>query len=193
MFLEEGALVHLVGGRAGHVSGLASHSPGLDRDRVRDTAREVMPVISFISTEDRELNRALVEACRPFSQIVYVPDDMSLSHISLCAITRAGPVKIAVSTSGKSPAMAHIVRRRLDVLARNGTLVRPGEASAVEVIGGLRERVRGAFSEARSRKVFMYRLLMDPPTFQSLSLAGDVQAAAARASVLMEEMRSRYR
>ena len=46
--------------------------------------------------------------------MVYSVDNPALSDFILPAVAQVGDVKIAVSTSGKSPAMAKVLRERIE-------------------------------------------------------------------------------
>ena len=48
--------------------------------------------------------------------MVYAVDNPALSDFILPAVAQVGDVKVAVSTGGKSPAMARVLRERIEKL-----------------------------------------------------------------------------
>ncbi len=72
------------------------------------------PDLLFSITDNSKLNLELVNAAKSFGCMVYSVDDPSLSDFILPAVAKVGDVKIAVSTSGKSPAMAKALRERIE-------------------------------------------------------------------------------
>ena len=72
------------------------------------------PDIFLAVTNDSKLNLDLVKAAKSAGCMVYSVDNPALSDFILPAVARVGDVKIAVSTSGKSPAMARALRERIE-------------------------------------------------------------------------------
>ena len=64
------------------------------------------PDLLLAVTDDTKLNSELVKAAKSLGCMVYSVDNPALSDFILPAVAKVGDVKIAVSTSGKSPAMA---------------------------------------------------------------------------------------
>ena len=72
------------------------------------------PDIFLAVTNESKLNLELVKAAKSAGCMVYSVDNPALSDFILPAVARVGDVKIAVSTSGKSPAMARALRERIE-------------------------------------------------------------------------------
>jgi precorrin-2 dehydrogenase/sirohydrochlorin ferrochelatase len=66
------------------------------------------------ATDDEDLNRGLAEKARIAKIPICVVDNPEICDFYFPATTDFGNLKIAVSTGGKSPAMAGILRRRLE-------------------------------------------------------------------------------
>jgi len=65
------------------------------------------------ATDDRQLNRTLVEKGRAMGAFVYAADDPPMSDFSYTSLVNIeGLVQVAISTSGKSPIMARKIRMR---------------------------------------------------------------------------------
>ena len=83
------------------------------------------------ATGDRLLNRRTSQLCKMKRIPVNVVDDAALCSFIMPSIVKRGPLTIAISTGGKSPAYAQRLRQRIDhempeniddILERLGTL-----------------------------------------------------------------------
>ena len=71
------------------------------------------------ATNDRELNRKLVEKGRLMRAFVYAADDPAVSDFSYSSIVNIeGIVQVGISTSGKSPIMARKIRIKVERILR---------------------------------------------------------------------------
>jgi precorrin-2 dehydrogenase/sirohydrochlorin ferrochelatase len=66
------------------------------------------------ATDDPEVNRAVYEDGETAGVWVNAADDPDHCSATLPAVTRRGPIVVAVSTGGHSPALASWLRRRFD-------------------------------------------------------------------------------
>lgn len=80
--------------------------------------------IIFAATDDTALNAALAKRARSRGKLVSVADDPLLGNFTLPAVAKAGPVKICISTSGASPAVAKALRRWLEARLRGSALLK---------------------------------------------------------------------
>ena len=71
-------------------------------------------LLVIAATADTEVNKAVFDAAGARSMLVNVVDVPSLCNFVLPAISRRGPIAIAVSTSGASPALAKRLRREIE-------------------------------------------------------------------------------
>ena len=71
-------------------------------------------LLVIAATSDTEVNTAVYEAAETRTMLVNVVDVPSLCNFVLPAISRRGPIAVAVSTSGASPALAKRIRREID-------------------------------------------------------------------------------
>jgi len=75
--------------------------------------------VVLAATNDRKLNRQLVEKGRSMSAFVYAADDPQVSDFSYASIINIeGIMQVAISTSGRSPIMARNVRIRAERVLR---------------------------------------------------------------------------
>ena len=70
--------------------------------------------VAIAATDDGEINRRVVAEARRWAVLVNVVDDAENSDFIIPSYIRRGDVAIAISTSGKSPALARKIRSRLE-------------------------------------------------------------------------------
>jgi len=70
--------------------------------------------LAIAATDDKRLNRMISEAARKKGMLINVVDQPSDCNFIVPSIVRRGDLLIAVSTSGKSPALAKAIRMRLE-------------------------------------------------------------------------------
>ncbi|QNB45892.1 bifunctional precorrin-2 dehydrogenase/sirohydrochlorin ferrochelatase [Thermanaerosceptrum fracticalcis] len=85
------------------------------------------------ATDNAELNHEVAALCTEKNILINVVDDPLWCSFTLPAVHRQGDLLIAVSTNGKSPALARVIKEELAEKFR-------GEfAQALELLGNLRE------------------------------------------------------
>ena len=72
------------------------------------------PDIVVAVTSNSEFNSSLIDCAKSSGCMVYAPDNPLVSDFALPATASVGDVRIAVSTGGKSPAMASVLRKRIE-------------------------------------------------------------------------------
>ena len=92
--------------------------------------------VAIVATDDRELNRQVAEEANSKAVLVNVVDDAENSDFIVPSYLRRGEVTIAVSTSGRSPALARKIRTRLEKELGNEY------ASLIRLIGEVRAEVK---------------------------------------------------
>ena len=86
--------------------------------------------------DDVELSRDIGTSCRARRIPVNVADDPSYCDFYFGSQIQQGPLQIMVSTNGKSPKLANIIRRRME----ESIPTRAGQA--IEKVGLLREKLK---------------------------------------------------
>jgi precorrin-2 dehydrogenase/sirohydrochlorin ferrochelatase len=71
-------------------------------------------LIAIAATDDSDINQQVVKEARSGGVLVNVADNLENSDFILPSYARRGAVTIAVSTAGKSPALARKIRTRLE-------------------------------------------------------------------------------
>jgi len=128
------------------------------REAVLKAILEEDPRVVFISTGHPELDEELSEAVRALhgvGALVCVVDEPRLNDFNMPAIAKIGDVRVGVSTGGKSPAMAGVLRSKIeDVITREDVL-------QVRLQGYIRKKARRLLKDAASRKEFAYKVIRD--------------------------------
>ncbi len=87
---------------------------------IRVLAKEYQPgdlgktFVAIAATDDSEINQRVVTEARKGAVLVNVVDDAENSDFIVPSYLRRGQVTIAVSTAGKSPALARKIRSKLE-------------------------------------------------------------------------------
>ena len=106
-------------------------------------------------------------------------DEPGLNDFNMPAIARKGDIRVGVSTGGKSPAMAAILRDKIE------EVITPADVLQVRLQGYIRKEARKRLKDAASRKEFAYRVIMDR-SIGALLRKKDYQEARKLAEEMLE-------
>jgi len=120
--------------------GLITHRP---RPFRRADVRGARLVIA--ATGAPSVDAAVAAEARRRRALVNVVDRPAECDVILPSVLRRGPLQIAVSTGGRSPALAREIRRRLE------RVIGPEYAALVERVGAARDRARALAADPRAR------------------------------------------
>lgn len=105
------------------------------------------------ATGIREVDRGVADDCRKRKIPVNVVDDQAYCDFIFPSIVKRGPLTIAISTSGTSPAYAMQLRRELDEML-------PDEIEAIlDRMGEIRADVSARVSEQKTRAALYKKIL----------------------------------
>lgn len=145
-----GARVEVVGRRlTPALAGMRGEGTILHRDADYDEAhlRDAFLVIG--ATDDGEINERIARDARAKGIPVNIVDDPALCNFILPSIVERGDLAIAVSTGGRSPALAKKIRREME--DRYG----PEYATLLAILGELRRKViADGRSSGENRELF---------------------------------------
>ena len=120
------------------------------------------PDVLLAVTNDSKLNAELVRAAKRVGCIVYCASDPVLSDFILPAVARVGAVRIAVSTGGKSPAVARMLRQRIEQFVTSEDLLE------IELQVYLRKLLKDIVMDQRLRSRFLNEILNNISIKQAL-------------------------
>ena len=115
-----------------------------------DTAEHTLV---FAATDDQSINSAVSREAVQHGIPVNVVDDPDLCSFIVPACVRRGDLLLAVSTSGKSPALSK--RIRIELESRYG----PEYADFVNLLGELRDEVKAKYPSQADREEVFNRLV----------------------------------
>src|SRR5213078_4231272 len=130
--------------------------------------------IVIAATDDTDVNIKVYEDAERRAMLVNVVDVPPLCNFILPAIFRSGPVAIAISTAGASPALA---KRMRDQIAEEY-----GEpyARLAEMLNEVRGWAKGTLATYQDRKEFFEAIVNGDPDPVALLREGDRQAVLDR-------------
>ena len=135
----------------------------LIKSRIKDaTVLEKFNDIFLIlaATDDRQLNRKLVEKGRMMGAFVYAADDPLMSDFSYTSLVNIdGLVQVAISTSGKSPIMARKIRMKAERMLNK--VISESDISNIILQEFARKMAKEKISTVKERKEFLYSLIKD--------------------------------
>jgi precorrin-2 dehydrogenase / sirohydrochlorin ferrochelatase len=150
---------------------------------VMRVVKEKQPKVVFISTGNPRLDEELSEAVRATrgrAALVCVVDEPRLNDFNMPAIAMIGDIRVGVSTGGRSPAMAAVLRGKIEkVVTRQDVL-------QVRLQGYIRKKSRKRLMDAASRKEFAYKVMRDR-RIGALLRRNDYAGARERAERMLEE------
>jgi precorrin-2 dehydrogenase/sirohydrochlorin ferrochelatase len=112
------------------------------------------------ATDDRYLNRKLVEKGRTMGAFVYAADDPTMSDFSYTSLVNIeGLVQVAISTSGKSPIMARKIRLKAERMLNK--IISESDISNILLQEFARKMAKEKISTVKERKDFLYSLIKD--------------------------------
>lgn len=105
------------------------------------------------ATDDRKVNAQVGADARRAGILVSVVDDPRQSDFIVPAVVRRGDLLLAISTGGRSPALAGHLRRELDLLVPDDWEV------LAKLLGAARARVQATVDDPERRQEMMKRLV----------------------------------
>jgi len=153
------------------------------REIVIKAVKEKGPKVVFISTGNPRLDEELSEVVRATygrAALICVVDEPRLNDFNMPAIAMIGDIRVGVSTGGRSPAMAAVLRGKIEkVVTRQDVL-------QVRLQGYIRKECRKRLKDAASRKEFAYKVIRDR-RIGALLRKNDYAGARKRAEEMLEE------
>ncbi len=134
-----------------------------DHNQVTWVTKEFEPadlegaLLVIAATSDTEVNTAVFEAAETRAMLVNVVDVPALCNFVLPAIARRGPIALAVSTSGASPALAKRLRREID------SFVGPEYALLASLLDEQRDWAKENLETYDDRRVFFEAIVEGDP------------------------------
>jgi precorrin-2 dehydrogenase / sirohydrochlorin ferrochelatase len=137
------------------------------------------------ATNDRMLNRKLVEKGRSMGSFVYAADDPQFSDFSYTSIINIeGILQVAISTYGKSPIMARKLRIKLERILNR--IIKKSDIENTKLQEFARLAAKNRLKTTEKRKQFLYFLISDK-NIQNLINENRVEDAKAATLELLHK------
>jgi len=122
--------------------------------------------------DDPELDQQLHALAKETGTLVNVADSPKLCDFIMPAVVDRSPLVIGISSSGASPAIARMLKARLE------SMIPAGYGRLVSMLGSFREQVMQRLKDARSRRRFWEHVAEGPVA--DLVLSGDEESARSQ-------------
>ncbi len=135
------------------------------------------------ATDDQQVNREVYEAGERLNRLANAVDDPDYCNFIMAAVVRQGPMQVAVSSAGCSPALAQRVRNRIasEIFDEN-------VGDLAEFLGSWRPAVKDRLEGYAVRKGFWEQVLAsDVPAL--LAVGKQTEAGARMEGLLAEATR----
>jgi len=118
------------------------------------------PFLVLAATNDRALNRELVMRAKKIGAFAYAADDPAASDFTYLAIINIeDAVFIAISTKGKSPAMARMLRIKAERVLKR--LIKEEDIEYIKLANIAREAAKSKLKGTGERKRYLYAIIRD--------------------------------
>ena len=129
-------------------------------------------LLCYGAADDPELDQRLHAFAKESGTLVNVADSPKLCDYIMPAVVDRSPLVIGISSSGASPAIARMIKARLE------SMIPAGYGRLVSILGSFREQVMQRLKHSRSRRRFWEHVAEGPVA--DLVLSGDEESARTR-------------
>lgn len=141
-----------------------------------------MPDLIIAATDNPEFNAQLAVHAKSAGCLFYAIDKPAISDFTLPALAEIDDVKVAVSTGGKSPAMAKTLRKRIEKLVTSEDLLQ------IKLQFYIRNLVKSKVLNHKARRKILYEILRDENVARLLK-EGKYDEACRKAVKIVESHR----
>jgi len=124
-------------------------------DRFSEEVMEGLEKPQYVisATDEQKTNEAVYHYCKAHNIPVNVADQTEYCDFILPAIVDREPMTIAISTGGRSPVLARLMKARLETMIPNGF------SKLADLVGRYRNKVKQAIADGEGRKAFWESIL----------------------------------
>ena len=145
------------------------------------------PLLVMATTDDKQLNRKIVEKAKKMRCYVYATDDPKVSDFSHPSVINIeDTIQIAVSTGGKSPAMARKLRIQAEKVFKK--IVNKEDIYQIKLQQIARNAAKKKIPTQKERKIFLYSVLNDKKIKQLIK-DEKLQKAQNRAMLMLRQLK----
>ncbi|HET6517793.1 MAG TPA: bifunctional precorrin-2 dehydrogenase/sirohydrochlorin ferrochelatase [Nitrosopumilaceae archaeon] len=143
------------------------------------------PYLVMATTDDKSLNRKIVNRARKMNCLAYAADDPTVSDFSHPSVINIeDTIQIAISTGGRSPVMARKIKNDAEKIFKK--IVNKEDIYQIKLQEIARKAAKGKISTHIERKKFLYSVLNDK-CIKQLIKDDEPKKAQKRAMLMLEE------
>ena len=148
--------------------------------------KKFKPFMVLATTDNRELNRRIVEQAKKMRCYAYAADDPEVSDFAFGSVINIeDTVQIAVSTGGRSPAMARKLRMQAEKVFKR--LIKKEDIYQIKLQDFARRAVKAKIATFLERKKFLYSVMNDNHIKQLIK-AGNLKKAQKRVIEMLGDL-----
>jgi len=141
------------------------------------------PYLVMATTDDRKLNRQIVQKAKKMNCIAYAADDPEVSDFAHPSVINIeDTVQIAISTRGRSPAMARKIKLKAEKIFKD--VITKDDIFQIKLQAIAREAAKKKIPTQNERKKFLYSVLNDDRV-KELIKDKNLEKAQKRAMIML--------
>ena len=143
------------------------------------------PFLVMATTNDRQLNRKIIQKAKKMKCYVYASDDPEVSDFAHPSVINIeDTVQIAISTGGKSPAMARKLKLQTEKIFKK--IIKKEDIYQIKLQQIARDKAKKTIPTQIERKKFLYSVLNDK-TIKQLIKDNNLKKAQQRAMLMLSK------
>lgn len=149
--------------------------------------KKYKPFMVLATTDDRGLNRKIVEQAKSMRCYAYAADDPEVSDFAFGSVINIDDtVQIAVSTGGRSPAMARKIKLQAEKVFRK--VIKKEDIYHIKLQDFARRAAKGKIATFPERKRFLYGIMNDNRIKQLIQV-GNLKKAQKRVMEMLGDLK----
>ncbi len=143
------------------------------------------PFLVMATTNDRQLNRKIIQKAKKMKCYVYASDDPEVSDFAHPSVINIeDTVQIAISTGGKSPAMARKLKLQTEKIFKK--IIKKEDIYQIKLQQIARDKAKKTIPTQIERKKYLYSVLNDK-TIKQLIKDNNLKKAQQRAMLILSK------
>jgi precorrin-2 dehydrogenase/sirohydrochlorin ferrochelatase len=143
------------------------------------------PFLVMATTNDRQLNRKIIQKAKKMKCYVYASDDPEVSDFAHPSVINIkDTVQIAISTGGKSPAMARRLKLQTEKIFKK--IIKKEDIYQIKLQQIARDKAKKTIPTQIERKKYLYSVLNDK-TIKQLIKDNNLKKAQQRAMLMLSK------
>jgi precorrin-2 dehydrogenase / sirohydrochlorin ferrochelatase len=148
--------------------------------------KKYKPFMVLATTNNRELNRKIVEKAKEMNCYAYASDDPEVSDFAFGSVINiADTVQIAISTGGRSPAMARKLKLRAEQVFKK--LIKMEDIYHIKLQDFARKAAKAKIATFPERRKFLYGVMNDNHVKQLIQ-DGNLKKAQKRVMEMLGDL-----